>query len=368
MQLKVAIVSAGLGNIARGFEVTASLWHKELAKHSKALSMRLFAGGVYPTATKVFNLPRNGRAATMLRRLQLIKDGCRLEQRSFCAGFFFQLLRYRPDVIWLQEGELANGLLRLRKIFGFRYKIVFCDGAPAGHLFASKFDAIVFLHQDAYDAAIADGINEEKCVVIPHLAALPKQHVSRELAREKLGLPPGKFITICVATWNKHHKRIDHLLNEFAMLSQQEHLLLLCGQPEGMESEELKALAQANQINAVWWTLDQENLSFAYAAADMFVLPSVSEGLPGVVMEAAAHGLPIACHPHAGGRYILGDAYEGLIDMRQRGALATFITRLKKDEKRGDLEQQTQTRVLEKFNRQKLVCQLEAFIFKTAEA
>jgi glycosyltransferase involved in cell wall biosynthesis len=60
----------------------------------------------------------------------------------------------------------------------------------------------------------------------------------------------------------------------------------------------------------------------AYAAADWFVLPSLSEGLGAVLIEAAAAGLGVYAHQMPPAAFILGADYPGLIDMGKPGELA----------------------------------------------
>ena len=352
MKTKIAFLSAGLGNISRGFEISAATWFAEL-KDSQLLEVRLFSGGNYESATKVWNTPRNGRIATFLRRINLIKDGCRLERITFGIGFLFQLLSYRPDIIWLQEGTVGDILLFLRRTFGFSYKILFCDGAPIGYEAAKQFDYLIFLHEYALKDALEAGADPERCAVIPHLSLFPGIKTDKNEARKILNLDPDKIVIICVAAWNRHHKRIDYLLKETAKLGPGV-TLLLCGQPE-KESDALKEEAAELGIDVHWRTLTQKELSVAYMAADIFVLPSLFEGLPAVIIEAGAHKLPVIAHPHMGARFALGEDYEGLTDLSKQG---NFSAKAHEYMHTGDLDKRgeaTYKLINSKFNKNLLI-------------
>ncbi|MDB5062975.1 MAG: a-glycosyltransferase-related protein glycosyltransferase family 4 protein [Mucilaginibacter sp.] len=359
-RVKIAFLSAGLGNILRGFEISCCIWFHEI-NNKKDIEARLFSGGRYKTSTKVWNCPRNGFIAKVLRCLKFVQDGCRLEQLTFSFGFLFYLIFYKPHIIWLQEATLANMLLKFRKIFKLRYELVFCDGAPVGHNFAKKFDYLIFLHQCAMDDAICEGVEPERCCVIPHLSLNADRRLNKIDARLKMNIGKEKFVIICVAAWNKHHKRIDYLLNEIASLNSNEVILLLCGQPE-KDSMLLKDTAAKLQINVEWHTFSQEDLSVAYFASDLFVLPSLNEALGAVLIEAGSHGLPVICHPHQAGKYIFGEDYNGLTNLSENGNLAKKIKEL---QNAGSIKcegDKTQKIVSEKFDREKLTADFVKFI------
>ena len=60
-------------------------------------------------------------------------------------------------------------------------------------------------------------------------------------------------------------------------------------------------------------TLKGDGLSRAYASADVFVLPTLEEGLALVLGEAMASGLPIVTTTHSGGEDLISDGVEGFI-------------------------------------------------------
>lgn len=317
-KLKIAFLSAGLGNISRGFEISTGTWYKHV-KLQNQISAKLFSGGKFPGASRIWNLSRNGKIANILRITGVIHDGCRLEQLTYSFGFLLQLLVYKPDIIWLQEATLAKMLLRFRKVFKLKYRLMFCDGAPVGHDFAKQFDYQIYLHQFALQEAIVAGIAAEKCAVIPHICKEPDYAYTKSEARSALGVHEHQFVLLCVAAWNIHHKRIDYLIEEIASGSNHV-LLLLCGQPEN-ETPYLKRLAAELNLNVRWQTFSQDDLGKAYLAADLFVLPSLNEGLGAVLVEAGLHGLPIICHPHKAAQFILGSEYSGFVDLSVKGNL-----------------------------------------------
>jgi glycosyltransferase involved in cell wall biosynthesis len=68
----------------------------------------------------------------------------------------------------------------------------------------------------------------------------------------------------------------------------------------------------------------QDDIQNYYAIFDIFILPSLYEGLPNVVLEAAVMGLPVVAFDCGGVREILGDQ----ACLAPRGDLETFSQRL----------------------------------------
>lgn len=77
-------------------------------------------------------------------------------------------------------------------------------------------------------------------------------------------------------------------------------VLVIAGWDQGGHEAELKSLASSLGISSsVFFVGSQfgDAKHASYARADAFVLPSLSEGLPMVVLEAWAHGLPVVMTP-----------------------------------------------------------------------
>jgi len=102
-----------------------------------------------------------------------------------------------------------------------------------------------------------------------------------------------------------------------------------------------------------------------YAAADVFVLPSRSEGLPNVLLEALALGLPtISTDCPSGPREILEDGrYGRLVSVRDPAAFVDAIEEfLKQPEEWRQTARNGQASIRERFDIRQVVKNLEILL------
>lgn len=360
--IKLALISCGLGHVNRGFEVSAARWQQAL-QHEAGLDIKLFCGGRYPNSTIVWNCPRDGFVTNLLRQLKLLNDGCRLEQISFAYSFLPHLLRWQPDVIWTQEYTFGHLLNRFRQKFELSYQIIFCNGAPIGASYYQEFDYIQHLTYNSYDEGKQFGIPETKMQVLPYCTPYKKPIEDRQTLRKAFGYKNEDWIVVCIAAWNRHHKRIDYLIDEVAALNDPQIKLLLCGQPEA-ETDNLKALGEEKLKGRIQWlTLPAQEVNNVLYLADVFVLPSLSEGLGLVLIEAAMAGLPIISHPHYGSQFILENDF-WMTDLSKTGNLAKRLAQFKNHPPDKERINQLQTQVLERFSDRALAPQFYEMVQK----
>ena len=75
--------------------------------------------------------------------------------------------------------------------------------------------------------------------------------------------------------------------------------------------------------------LKGEELARAYRSADVFVLPTVEEGLALVLGEALSHGVPVIATENSGGEDLFSDGKEGfLVPVRDPAAIAEKLQQL----------------------------------------
>lgn len=96
---------------------------------------------------------------------------------------------------------------------------------------------------------------------------------------------------------------------------------------------------------------DQENLKNFYSSADLFVLPSIDEGMPNVVLEAMAMGLPVVATDVAGTREIVEDGVNGcIVPPKNPQMLADALLMLVRDDSLSRKMSQASQKIARQYN------------------
>lgn len=331
-KIKLALISCGLGNINRGFEVSTARLYKTLNEKSD-FDVRLYSGGKHEGAKFVWNIPRD-EVQKGLALISHINDrrfwefAYGVEQISFALSLLPELFSFKPDVIWTKEVPFGYFLDAYRKSFGFKYKVIFANGGAFNPPTYKDFDYIQHLQPESYADAIKYGLPSEKNLTLTNFLYFQKSLRSRQDLRSQFGYKDNDWVVICVAAWNRYHKRIDYLIEEVAQIPDQNVKLMLCGHPEP-DISYLRKLADEKLPGRVQWlTLPEAKVHEALQAADAFVLPSLQEGLGNAMAEAALAEIPVVAHSHAASRFVLGDK-KYTTDLSKTGALAEKLQSIK---------------------------------------
>lgn len=220
--------------------------------------------------TTLFNSDLAGRVGAMGLRIPVVTS----------------LVNTSYDPVRLRDPNVRPMRLRLVRMV---------DGWTARHLTA-HFHAVT---QGVKEAAVRDlKIPAERITVIergrdPGRLGAPDP-VRRERARERLGVSPNHEVLISVGR-QEFQKGQRYLIEAMVELSRlrPNSILLIAGR-RGHASEDLELLWRETELgDRVRFLGFVEDVPEILAAADLFVLPSLYEGLPGALIEAMALGLPI---------------------------------------------------------------------------
>jgi len=130
-------------------------------------------------------------------------------------------------------------------------------------------------------------------------------------------------------------KGIDYLIRAMPRILAAEPDLILLIAGSGSEEEGLRRLLRSLNLEErirFLGRIDDTELSALYRAADVFVLPSLSEGLPTCVMEALAHERPVVATRIDGAKDCFADVAE-LVAPADSDALAESILGILREKK-----------------------------------
>lgn len=117
--------------------------------------------------------------------------------------------------------------------------------------------------------------------------------VDKNQKRRALGIPVSAIVLLSVGELNKN-KNHEVVIRAIAQLKRDDVIYVICGR--GILEDHLKKLAQKlgiiQQTRFLGFRADIIEIA---KVSDIFVLPSLREGLPVAMMEAMARGLPVIC-------------------------------------------------------------------------
>jgi glycosyltransferase involved in cell wall biosynthesis len=194
---------------------------------------------------------------------------------------------------------------------------------------ARGFDAVVAVSRPLACEMERAGVPAERVHFVPNAWRPSAPPLARAAARQSLGLPPNDFF-VGWAGRLSHEKGLDVLLDALASLHPLPVNLAVLG--DGPERPALEQRAARHGIGErVRWHGFVPEADTLFAAFDVFVLSSRTEGTPMVLFEALASAVPIVA-TRVGGIPDVITADEGtLIDPGHSLALASAIRSLYRD-------------------------------------
>ena len=325
--MRISLVSVGLGRVLRGFESFTESLFQALRKQAPHIDVTLFQGGGKSEDRRVVvpNLHRYDAPARWFG----YEKGNLLEKRSFALALYPLLRRGDFDIVHYNELTMGSALYHLRRFFGGKYKLLYCNGAPSPPIhYHHRCDVAQVLTGPAYEEAREFGISEDRLFLLPYGVNgnnfSPITKSLRSEVRRELGIPDEAKVVLTVAMLNRWHKRIDYVIKEVAKA--QDHIWFLAA---GERSEETCFIEkEAKRFLPGRWrfvTWKHDRVRLLYAAADVFVLASLSEGFGLVIVEAMLSGLPVIIHNGPVFKWIAQGTSARLIDMSAENELARAL-------------------------------------------
>jgi glycosyltransferase involved in cell wall biosynthesis len=180
-----------------------------------------------------------------------------------------------------------------------------------------RYESVICVSDDLHEKCLASGVPGPRCVVVEN--GIDADQFSRRrttaVAKKLLGLPaPSSKQIIGSAGRLSPEKGFDNLIRAAHDLIRRGFDVELVVAGEGDEQSRLQALSEslgvASRVHLLGYVADLRSF---YEAIDVFALSSLREGLPNVLLEAMAMGVPVVATRIAGIPRLITDGENGLL-------------------------------------------------------
>ena len=200
------------------------------------------------------------------------------------------------------------------------------------------------------------GFAPGKVIVIPN-GVPPAAVIPKDKAREILGFSGEEFL-IGSAGNLRAPKGYQYLLPAFreVVLKHPEAKLLIAG--EGPLRKTLEKFSRRLEISKkVFFLGFQNDLTVFYSGLDLFVMPSLWEGMPVALLEALSYGLPVVATAVSGIPEVVRDGVEGLLvaPANPQQIATGMLELLGNPQKRLEMGGQGRARIENEYSREKMV-------------
>ncbi len=178
-----------------------------------------------------------------------------------------------------------------------------------------RYEMVICVSPDLEQECLAAGVPAQRCVLIENGIDIEEYSRSRSVAEAKLhqGIPPGRLRVGAVGRLSPE-KGFDFLIRAVDCLLKQDLDLELTiigdGEEQGNLQNLIEQLGRGDRIRLLGYRADLRQL---YEAMDVFVLSSLREGLPNVLLEAMALETPVVATRIAGVPRLIADGVNGLL-------------------------------------------------------
>lgn len=178
-----------------------------------------------------------------------------------------------------------------------------------------RYDAVLCVSHDLEEQCRAVGVPADRLQLIENGIECERydRTISRENAKQYFGVPAGRFLLGAIGRLSEE-KGFDLLISAVAELVAEgcDLGLLIAGEGDQQPAltAQIEQMGLGDRVKLVGQLTDPRDL---YQSLDAFVLSSLREGLPNVILEAMASELPIVSTKVAGVPRALTDREDSLL-------------------------------------------------------
>jgi glycosyltransferase involved in cell wall biosynthesis len=273
------------------------------------------------------------------------------ERRRFDLGVFAQIRaiidKRRPHILWthsskthflVRAGRLHRGLAWVASHHGYTATSLAWRLYQELDRWSLRGADSVITACDAFAADLHTrlGLDMERLDVARTPLAARDSSIAATVhggVRDELGLPAAASLILSVGRLSREKGHADLIRAMIEVRSAYDFPAVLVIVGDGPERARLERLrVRLGLEGAVHLVGYRDDVPRFYAAADVFVLPSYSEGSPNVLLEAMDAGVPIVARAVGGVREMIRDGEQGLLTPRDEvSSIARGIVTLLSD-------------------------------------
>ncbi|WP_424963028.1 glycosyltransferase [Ekhidna sp.] len=223
------------------------------------------------------------------------------------------------------------------------------DRWVANSFFVTK---VISVSEGTLQSCVRQGIKEDKLLMIPNGIKLPDKFLNeteKSAKIKEIGVE-GKFV---VATVARLHRQKGHtfLIDAIKRIDNEKLVVLFIGDGE-LKGQLEKQIADSNLSSNFKFLGSRDDVGQLLQISDLFILPSLWEGMPNSVLEAMSYGLPIIATDVDGTPELITHEASGfLIESENSQAIADALSHLiSNDGIRENLGENARKRVEEFFS------------------
>ncbi len=158
--------------------------------------------------------------------------------------------------------------------------------------------------------------------------------LAKETAQQKLIGRQSPFVIGTIAEWTRN-KGLTFLFEAILKIKERKFDVVLIGSGENPDKDKMYAFVEKHNLKNVYLHEWIPNAASYLKAFDIFVLPSIKEGLPYTLLEAGLAELPVIATKVGGIPEIIGHDEGFLVEPANSDALAEKIEELINNPERG---------------------------------
>lgn len=197
---------------------------------------------------------------------------------------------------------------------------------PVERWLARYTDVLITINKEDFNTAYNFKANRVEYVqgVGIYVSKFKSSNFNRTEKRKSIGISEHDFMIISVGELNRN-KNHQSIIRAISTLNNKKVKYILCGTGP-LENDLIKLVKELYLENQVIFLGFRSDISELMNAADLFVFPSIREGLSLSLMEAMASGLPIVCSKIRGNIDLIDEGEGGyLVKPFEIEAFAKYI-------------------------------------------